>query len=126
MDNATEDAQSATTDRLQDINPQDIDRVEVIRGAAAATLYGTEASSGVIQIFTKRGQTGAPVYAFSTDLQHLSFPRAFRTIAGTTRPSIGFSVTVPGTRMRCSGTTRTTTSLFGAGRQVCATTCPGA
>lgn len=77
MDNATEDASSATTDRLQDINPQDIDRVEVIRGAAAATLYGTEASSGVIQIFTKRGQTGAPVYAFSTDLQHLAFPRAF-------------------------------------------------
>ena len=85
MDNAVERATSVRTDRLQDINPQDIDRVEVIRGAAAATLYGTEASSGVIQIFTKRGQTGAPVYAFSTDLQHLAFPRDFPDNCGYNR-----------------------------------------
>lgn len=43
---------------LSDINPADIERVEVIKGPAATTLYGTEASGGVIQIFTKRGQTG--------------------------------------------------------------------
>lgn len=41
--------------RLDDINPDVIDRVEVLKGAAAATLYGTEASNGVIQIFTKKG-----------------------------------------------------------------------
>ena len=47
---------------LNDINPNDIERVEVIKGAAAATLYGTEAAAGVIQIFTKSGRTGrAPV-----------------------------------------------------------------
>ena len=40
---------------LNDINPADIERIEVIKGPAAATLYGTEASAGVIQIFTKRG-----------------------------------------------------------------------
>ena len=45
---------------LDDINPADIERVEIIKGPAAATLYGTEASGGVIQIFTKRGTTGAP------------------------------------------------------------------
>jgi TonB-linked SusC/RagA family outer membrane protein len=45
---------------LNDINPNDIERVEVIKGAAASTLYGTEAAAGVIQIFTKRGQTGTP------------------------------------------------------------------
>ncbi len=77
IENSPESAESVTTDRLADINPQDIDRVEVIKGAAAATLFGTEASSGVIQIFTKRGQVGAPVYSFSTDLQHLAFPREF-------------------------------------------------
>ncbi|MBI4538496.1 MAG: TonB-dependent receptor [Gemmatimonadetes bacterium] len=44
---------------LNDINPNDIERVEVIKGAAATTLYGTEAAAGVIQIFTKRGQRGA-------------------------------------------------------------------
>src|SRR5690606_13856686 len=45
---------------LNDINAADIERIEVIKGAAATTLYGTEASSGVIQIFTKKGATGAP------------------------------------------------------------------
>jgi TonB-dependent SusC/RagA subfamily outer membrane receptor len=48
----------ASTDRLGDINPNDIERVEVLKGAAAATLYGSEATNGVIQIFTKRGRTG--------------------------------------------------------------------
>ncbi|MGI9629320.1 MAG: carboxypeptidase-like regulatory domain-containing protein, partial [Longimicrobiales bacterium] len=43
---------------LNSINPADIDRVEVIKGAAATTLFGTEASAGVIQIFTKRGSVG--------------------------------------------------------------------
>jgi TonB-dependent starch-binding outer membrane protein SusC len=45
---------------LNDINPEDIERVEIVKGAAATTLYGTEASGGVIQIFTKRGRSGAP------------------------------------------------------------------
>ena len=44
---------------LNDINPDDIDRIEVVKGAAAATLYGTDAAAGVIQIFTKRGAAGA-------------------------------------------------------------------
>ena len=44
---------------LNDINPDDIDRIEIVKGAAAATLYGTDAAAGVIQIFTKRGANGA-------------------------------------------------------------------
>ncbi len=44
---------------LNDINPDDIDRIEVVKGAAAATLYGTDAAAGVIQIFTRRGAAGA-------------------------------------------------------------------
>ena len=47
----------ASTDRLGDLNPNDIERVEVLKGAAAATLYGSEATNGVIQIFTKRGRS---------------------------------------------------------------------
>lgn len=47
---------------LQDIRPQDIERVEVVKGASATTLYGTEASGGVIQIFTKQGISGAPIW----------------------------------------------------------------
>jgi TonB-linked SusC/RagA family outer membrane protein len=48
---------------LNDISAENIERVEVIKGAAATTLYGTEASGGVIQIFTKRGQSGAPQWS---------------------------------------------------------------
>lgn len=44
---------------LDNINPDDVLRIEVIRGPAATTLYGTEAAAGVIQVFTKRGQFGA-------------------------------------------------------------------
>jgi len=50
----------AGEDRLSDLNPSDIDRVEILKGAAAATLYGSEASNGVIQIFTKRGRSNSP------------------------------------------------------------------
>ncbi len=46
--------------RLADLNPADIDRVEIIRGAAAAALYGSRANNGVVQIFTKRGTIGRP------------------------------------------------------------------
>src|SRR3954464_13530809 len=52
--------------RLADLNPADIDRVEIIRGAAAAALYGSRANNGVVQIFTKRGNVGRPRFTFSS------------------------------------------------------------
>ena len=52
--------------RLADINPADIDRIEIIRGAAAGALYGSRANNGVVQIFTKRGLLGKPKVTFST------------------------------------------------------------
>ena len=51
---------------LNSINPADIERIEVIKGSAATTLYGTEASAGVIQVFTKRGSAGAPQWTLET------------------------------------------------------------
>ncbi len=54
--------------RMVDINPADIDRIEVLNGAAAAAIYGSRANAGVVQIFTKRGSSGAPVVSFSTSL----------------------------------------------------------
>lgn len=51
---------NAQPSRIADFNPDEIENIEIIKGPAAATLYGTEASNGVIQIFTKRGRTGAP------------------------------------------------------------------
>jgi len=46
------------TDRLNDLNPDDIENIEVVKGPAAATLYGADASAGVIQIITKKGRAG--------------------------------------------------------------------
>ena len=52
--------------RLADINPADIERIEVIRGAAAAALYGSRANNGVVQIFTRRGTSGKPRYTYTS------------------------------------------------------------
>jgi TonB-dependent starch-binding outer membrane protein SusC len=54
--------------RMNDINPQDIESIEVIKGPAAATLYGTEASAGVIQIITKRGMVAEPTFDARVEL----------------------------------------------------------
>ena len=53
--------------RMSDINPADIERIEILNGAAAAAIYGSRANAGVVQIFTKRGSSGAPVVSFSTN-----------------------------------------------------------
>jgi TonB-linked SusC/RagA family outer membrane protein len=52
--------------RMVDINPDDIEKIEVLNGAAAAAIYGSRANSGVIQIFTKRGKSGIPQVKFSS------------------------------------------------------------
>ncbi|RYY65166.1 MAG: SusC/RagA family TonB-linked outer membrane protein, partial [Chitinophagaceae bacterium] len=54
--------------RMSDINPDDIERIEVLNGAAAAAIYGSRANAGVIQIFTKRGKSGKPQVSFSTSV----------------------------------------------------------
>ncbi len=59
---------SPAPNRMVDINPNDIERVEVLNGAAAAAIYGSRANAGVVQIFTKRGSSGVPVVSFSTSV----------------------------------------------------------
>ena len=49
-----------TTSRLADIDFSNVERVEVVQGAAAATIYGAQGANGVIQIFTKKGRVGKP------------------------------------------------------------------
>lgn len=58
---------NVTASPLNDINPADIERIEVLKGSAASTLYGTEAAAGVIQIFTRRGAAGAPRWTLQVD-----------------------------------------------------------
>ncbi|GAB4038240.1 SusC/RagA family TonB-linked outer membrane protein [Spirosoma jeollabukense] len=49
---------SNPTSLLSSIDPNTIERVEVVQGAAAATLYGAQGANGVIQVFTKKGKSG--------------------------------------------------------------------
>lgn len=65
-----------TATPMNDINPANIERIEVVKGAAATTLYGTEAASGVVQIFTKRGTEGDPVWEASIE-QGFSRPNKY-------------------------------------------------
>ena len=53
--------------RINDLNPEEIESIEVLRGPSAATIYGTEASNGVIQVITKRGRAGRPTIDFHAD-----------------------------------------------------------
>ncbi len=78
--------------RLNDINPEDIERVEIVRGPSASTLYGTAASTGVIQIFTKKGRkASAPEFSFRTDLG-ANWKNEFRYAPNLWHPaSFGFS-----------------------------------
>lgn len=50
--------QDNPVNRIADLNPNDIENVEILKGAAAAALYGSKASNGVVIITTKRGRAG--------------------------------------------------------------------
>ena len=58
---------SAGPSRLDDINPSEIQSIEIVKGPSAATLYGTEAANGVIVVTTKRGKAGKTVWNFSAE-----------------------------------------------------------
>ncbi|MDB4887979.1 MAG: TonB-dependent outer membrane protein SusC/RagA [Gemmatimonadetes bacterium] len=76
---------AATPSRLNDIDPESIERIEVLKGAAAATLYGTEASNGVIQVFTKKGSAGAPRWTATIERSASSYP------TDRLRPNAGYA-----------------------------------
>src|SRR4030095_7946891 len=56
------------TNRLVDINPNDIEKLDIIPGAAAAAIYGSQASNGVVLITTKKGKAGAIKVDFQTSV----------------------------------------------------------
>ena len=55
-------SQDQAPNRVADLNPSDIANIEILKGAAAAAIYGSKANNGVIVITTKRGQIGKPRY----------------------------------------------------------------
>ncbi len=56
------------SNRVSDINPDDIESIEVLKGASAAAIYGTRANAGVVIITTKRGSTGKTTVKFDQDI----------------------------------------------------------
>jgi TonB-dependent starch-binding outer membrane protein SusC len=66
--------------RMFDLNPDDIESIEVVKGPAAATLYGADASAGVIQIITKRGRAGGARFSQSLSLEMDHIDPAFRPL----------------------------------------------
>ncbi len=57
--------QDNPTSRIADLNPEDIERIEVLKGGSAASIYGSKATNGVIIITTKRGQVGKPQFSMT-------------------------------------------------------------
>ncbi|HEU0301353.1 MAG TPA: SusC/RagA family TonB-linked outer membrane protein, partial [Longimicrobium sp.] len=60
--------QDNPTNRIADLNPEDIESIEVLKGASAAAIYGSKASNGVIIVTTRRGRDGAPRFNLSQRL----------------------------------------------------------
>jgi len=56
------------SNRIADINPDDIEKIEVLKGASASAIYGTRANAGVIIITTKKGKSGKTKISFGQDL----------------------------------------------------------
>jgi TonB-linked SusC/RagA family outer membrane protein len=77
IDNTTVSTEQGPTDfpgtggtvagnRAQDINPNDIESVDILKGAAAAAIYGARAANGVVLITTKRGRSGQTRYSLQS------------------------------------------------------------
>lgn len=71
IDNSTvvsefSDAEVSYANRALDINPNDIESVEILKGAAAASIYGLRAANGVVLITTKSGKAGQNRFTFSS------------------------------------------------------------
>ena len=64
--------------RINDLNPDDIESIEIVKGPAAATLYGIQASNGVVRVTTKRGRAGRPRWNLFTEVgavdDHNTYP----------------------------------------------------
>ncbi len=61
------DVGGQSVSRLNDLNPEDIENIDILKGPAASALYGTAAANGVIQVTTKRGRAGRPQFRFWTE-----------------------------------------------------------
>jgi TonB-dependent starch-binding outer membrane protein SusC len=91
-------SQDNPTNRLADMNPAEIEDVQVLKGAAAASLYGSRATNGVVLITTKRGKAGTPRWSFTQRVGQSSLLRGVgqRRFTDTTTAIIVADSTVDG------------------------------
>lgn len=77
--------------RVNDLNPEDIESIDVVRGPSASTLYGTDAANGVIVIKTKRGKAGRTVWNAYAEQGYIkdynTYPTAYRGWRNTSTAS---------------------------------------
>jgi TonB-dependent SusC/RagA subfamily outer membrane receptor len=101
---------TTTGGHLNDINPEQIESIEVVKGPAAATLYGTDAANGVILIRTKQGTPGSTRWSGYSE-QGILDPVG---VNGLPSPYYGWGHTLDGTN------TPTNCTLVEVGAQQCA------
>jgi TonB-linked SusC/RagA family outer membrane protein len=96
IDNTTEstmggDASTSTQNRAADINPNDIESVQILKGAAAGAIYGARAANGVVLITTKSGHPGTTRYSLHsvTSFDNISKDYPLQTSYG--QGSFGFA-----------------------------------
>jgi len=73
--------QDNSQNRIADLNPNDIESIEILKGASAAAIYGSKANNGVVVITTKRGQVGRPQFDVG---QRVGFSRLSNTLGSRT------------------------------------------
>jgi TonB-linked SusC/RagA family outer membrane protein len=69
--------QDNSPNRIADLNPEDIESIEVLKGASASAIYGSQASAGVIIITTKKGTSGTTKWDFQQKLGHFSIENTY-------------------------------------------------
>ncbi|MGH7497370.1 MAG: SusC/RagA family TonB-linked outer membrane protein [Gemmatimonadales bacterium] len=98
--------QDNPVNRIADLNPEDIERIEVLKGGSAAAIYGSKATNGVIIITTKKGQTGKPQFNIT---QRFGVDSRANTLGSRTFTDLADALTF-------SNDTALVTSLFVQGR----------
>lgn len=83
--------QDNPVNRIADLNPEDIERVEVLKGGSAAAIYGSKATNGVVIITTKRGKVGKPQFSVS---QKVGFSARSKELGSRTYATLAEALSV--------------------------------
>jgi TonB-linked SusC/RagA family outer membrane protein len=83
--------QDNAVNRIADLNPEDIEKIEVLKGGSAAAIYGSKATNGVVFITTKRGQVGKPQFNMT---QRFGITERANRLGSRTFPTLGDALAV--------------------------------